>query len=32
MYIDIYYLYKAKHLITDLDGFGGLAQTIHDNL
>lgn len=30
--IDIYYLYKANHLITDLGGFGDLAQTIHDNL
>ena len=30
--LDIYYLYKAKHLITDSGGFGELAQTIHDNL
>ena len=30
--LDFYYLYKAKYLITDVGGFGGLIETVHNNL
>jgi hypothetical protein len=30
--LDLYYLYKAKYLITDVGGFSVLIQTVHNNL